>query len=125
MENFELSDVVRRVVDIMSERNITQSKMTKDLNLPTSIISDWKKGKTKPGVDKLVKLAGYFTMTLDMLILGHESGKSIIPFATRMDKTMIDRFHNLNDEHKKSVLEYIDFMLAAEIKDKSSKKHDA
>lgn len=125
MDTFDIKDVVKRIVTIMQERNISQATLTKDLGLPMAIISVWKKGKSKPDVDKLVKLAGYFTMTLDMLILGHESGRAAIPFATRMDKTMIERFHNLNDEHKKAVLEYVDFMLAAEVKEKSSKKHDA
>ncbi len=60
--------MVERILELIKERGITALKMTADLGLSNSAVTDWKKGKAKPSVDAVVKIADYFGVTVDYLL---------------------------------------------------------
>ena len=41
--------------------------------MPSSAITEWKKGKARPSTDAVIKLARYFGVTTDYLLTGKES----------------------------------------------------
>lgn len=47
---------------LLSERGITAYKVSKDTGISSVVFSEWKKGKSKPKIDKLLKLARYFNV---------------------------------------------------------------
>ena len=47
------------------ELGLTDYRVSKDTGVPYSCISDWKKGRSKPKFDKLVKLAKYFGVDVE------------------------------------------------------------
>ncbi len=67
--NTNPSDVIERILALMQQRGATAAKLCKELNLPNSAISEWKKRKAKPSADALCKLADYFSVSTDFLLL--------------------------------------------------------
>lgn len=53
-----------RIKALMDSRNITAYRLSKDLNISRSTISDWKSGKTTPKAESLSKIADYFDVPL-------------------------------------------------------------
>ncbi|MBQ8662509.1 MAG: helix-turn-helix transcriptional regulator [Eubacterium sp.] len=47
---------------------LTDYKVAKDTGIPKSTFSDWKAGRSKPKVDKLLKIANYFGVPVEELI---------------------------------------------------------
>ncbi len=61
--------VINRILLLMEKENINARKLTRDLELSNSSITEWKKGKAKPSIEAVVKIAGYFGVTTDYLLL--------------------------------------------------------
>ncbi len=57
----------RNLEKILRERNISNYKLTKDLGFNTSFLTDWKKGKSQPKIDKLTKIANYLDIPLNLI----------------------------------------------------------
>lgn len=55
---------------LLKERGLTPYKVSKELGIAQSTLSDWKRGKTTPKQDKLQKLASYFDVSIQYLISG-------------------------------------------------------
>ena len=67
-----MSPITERLFDLLHKRNLTASKVTRELGLSVSSFTDWKKGRGKPSVEALRKLSEYFGVSLNYLITGHE-----------------------------------------------------
>lgn len=48
-----------RFKQILSEKNITAYRVATDLCISPMTLSDWKNGKSKPKMDKMLKIAEY------------------------------------------------------------------
>ena len=57
-----------RLAALMEERKITSYRITLDTKIPNSQISYWKRGKSQPTMENLIKLAEYFNVSLDYLV---------------------------------------------------------
>lgn len=74
---------------LLKERNITAYRVAKDTGITTATLTDWKKGRTQPKMDKLQKIADYFGVSLDYLcgkeekdpVQHHEISDEDIKFA--------------------------------------------
>ena len=55
------------ILKLMKENGVTAYKMTTDLELDRSTVTQWKKGKAKPSYGALVKIAKYFNVSVDYL----------------------------------------------------------
>ena len=64
--------MVERIEQLLKKRGISAYKMTSDLGLSNSAVTDWKKGKAKPSTDAIFKMANYFNVTTDYLLTGKE-----------------------------------------------------
>ena len=65
--------VINRILLLMEKENINARKLTRDLELSNSSITEWKKGKAKPSIEAVVKIAGYFGVTTDYLLLDEQN----------------------------------------------------
>lgn len=48
--------------NLRSKKGVTVSEVSRVTGIVQSTFSDWKKGKSKPKVEKLIKLADYFNV---------------------------------------------------------------
>lgn len=65
--------VIEKVLKLMDQNHISAKKLTTDLGLANSSISEWKKGKARPSLEAVIKIAGYFGVTTDFLLLDQEA----------------------------------------------------
>lgn len=61
--------VIEKILDLIERNDISARKLTTELGLANSCVSEWKKGKAKPSIDAIVKIASYFGVTTDYLLL--------------------------------------------------------
>lgn len=55
---------------LLQLKGITPYKLSKELGIATSTLSDWKNGRSVPKMDKLQKIADYFNVSVDYLMNG-------------------------------------------------------
>lgn len=57
-----------KIVELLAEKNISASKMMKELGFSSGLFSQWKSGKQKPSLEKIYKIANYFGVSTDYLL---------------------------------------------------------
>ena len=58
--------------ELLNEKGVTAYAVAKETGIPSSTFSDWKKGKSRPKIDKIQKLANYFDVPVTYLLEGGE-----------------------------------------------------
>lgn len=53
---------------LINESGVTAYRVAKDTGIAPTIFSDWKTGKSKPKVDKLIILAKYFDVPIEYFL---------------------------------------------------------
>lgn len=61
----------------MKLNNINAATLTREISLTNGLISQWKKGKQKPSTEAIIKLAKFFNVSTDYLLLGKNSYSEI------------------------------------------------
>lgn len=56
-----------RIFEIMKERELTAYRVSKDTGISQASLADWRKGRSKPKIDKLQKLSEYFGVSTQYL----------------------------------------------------------
>lgn len=56
-----------RIFDIMKEKELTAYRVSKDTGISQASLADWRKGRSKPKIDKLQKLSEYFGVSISYL----------------------------------------------------------
>jgi len=64
--------MIERILELMRKHGVRAKELTEKAGLNHSAVTDWKKGKSKPSTEAIVKLAEYFGVTTDYLLLGKE-----------------------------------------------------
>lgn len=59
----------------MNQQGITQYRLAKNLGISGGHLGDWKKGKSRPTIDNLIKIADYFDVSVDYLLGRTENPK--------------------------------------------------
>lgn len=57
-----------RLKELRKSRNISQLKLAMDLNMSQNTISRYETGERQPGIDELILLADYFSVSIDYLV---------------------------------------------------------
>jgi len=79
--------VVDRILSLMERDGVSGTALTNALEISSSSVSEWKKGKIKPSADVIVKIANYFNVSTDYLLLGKESsGRSYTEITANLSK---------------------------------------
>ncbi len=65
MNNIIIADNLRQ---LMKENQINQMKLSKDIGVTQSAVSNWLNGNKEPSINSLWLLADYFDVSVDYLI---------------------------------------------------------
>lgn len=57
-----------RIQLLMLQRGMNKTEFSKAIGVSTGNMSDWASGRSSPSVDKLIKIADYFGVSIDYLI---------------------------------------------------------
>lgn len=60
---------------LLQTHGVTAYKVAKDTGISTATMTDWKKGRSTPKIDKLQKIADYFGVSVDYLLGGEPKEK--------------------------------------------------
>lgn len=71
---------------LLEKYGVTPYQVHKATGVAQSSLSDWKRGKSKPKYEKLVKIAEYFNVSVDYLLTGEEPEKKEKPALTKKDE---------------------------------------
>ncbi len=65
MLEYEFKDIL---LDFMLQKGLTQTAFANIVDIKQSQVSEWLKGKAKPGYDMLKKIASAFNISADYLL---------------------------------------------------------
>lgn len=54
--------------DLLKEKRISAYKVSKETGIPQSTFTDWRKGRSKPKVEKLLLIADFFNVDVRVFI---------------------------------------------------------
>jgi len=107
--------ISERILKVIKERNMTQVEFAKQVGIATSTISEWKKRKTNPSVDKLMDICNVLQITPEQLLTGEgiedeEEIATTMPESrfTPQDIRMVEDYHGLKEEQQKRFLAYME-----------------
>ena len=99
---------------LLKEKNVTPYQVSKATGVAQSSLSDWKNGKSKPKIDKMQKIADYFSVPVDYLLTGKKNSPEFDSGDEAIFDSDIIRIHRarnkMNDaerEHMMSTLLHI------------------
>ena len=96
---------MERLKLLRKNANLTMKALGRELGMAESTISLYESGKRCPDIQTLIRFADYFGVSLDYLC-----GRDEMPAEnlSSLDKGLLDKLNELNDEGKEKVIEYID-----------------
>ncbi len=60
--------MIERILELCQERGVTQKQLADAVKVSTGNVSDWKKGKAKPSLDVVARIAAFFNVSIDYLV---------------------------------------------------------
>lgn len=107
--------VSERILKVLKERNMTQAEFAKQVGIATSTISEWKKRKTNPSVDKIMDICNVLQITPGQLLTGKgiEDEEKIAASSpesrfTPYDIQLIEDYHGLKEEQQRRLVAYME-----------------
>ena len=104
-------DIFDRIMELLSQNNMTQADLSRATGISTGLISQWKKRMQSPSAEKLKIVADYFHVSTDYL-LGSENKKT--PTAPNdggnsdQDIRRIERARNrMSEEEKEKMMDIL------------------
>lgn len=57
-----------KFAELLEKTNKTAYQVSKETGIPQSVLSDWKRGRSKPKAEKLKILADYFVVSIEYFL---------------------------------------------------------
>ena len=105
---------------LRKQNNITQADLAKMFSLGESTISFYESNKRTPDYEMLNKFADYFNVSVDYLLARTDVPNQATNNNEKgQNNPLFDKIDSLNDESKKELEQYIEFLKIKEYMDKS------
>ena len=91
---------------IREEYNITQIKLSTEIEVSQEAISAYESGKALPSVETLIKLAKYFNTSTDYLLGLTDNSLKISNISKNEHDELLSIYSRLDKESKEDVLKY-------------------
>ena len=92
-----MTDFVKRIDEVLLERNLKRAALCNDLNLSATAITDWARRGTVPAGDICLRIADYLGVSAEWLINGKESE------LTPEERHLLTLWAHLNSEQKDTI----------------------
>lgn len=107
-------DAIDRILALMSANGVTAAQLTREISLTNGLITQWKSRKQKPSTEAIIKLAQYFHVSTDYLLLGKESEQSIVPALSKDDLELLELYHQLSERDQGQCVGFIKGLIKRE-----------
>lgn len=95
--------MIEKILFLMETHKLTAKQLTDTLQLPNSAITEWKKGKSKPSTEAIIKIADYFNVSADYL-LGRDNIQENIE-SNQIE--LMENYEKLNEKGKEEALKRV------------------
>lgn len=112
-----MEDIILRILSLIDCSGLTDKQILKELDLSTTstLISDWRTGRSKsPQIKYILKIADFFKVSTDYLLTGKVQPSDLCD----AERELLALFRSLPDEGKEKVKGYIDGYIDALSTDK-------
>lgn len=105
----------KRIKELRTKKNYTQSKLSSLLGVSRSAVSMWEIGSSEPDTETISKMAELFGVSTDYL-LGREE-KPPEKTSDDLSNKIMELFNLLDEKHQKQVVEFTRFVLSLDLDD--------
>lgn len=116
---------------LLQEKGLKAADVSRATGIKSPVFSEWKKGKSKPNTEKMIKIAKFLDVSVEYLMTEKEPNAGLysdenadllieITHKIKNDSAFADRlarYMSLLSENKKSVDDMIDLMYSKEHKE--------
>ena len=102
----ETMEIIKRIVNLMDSKGISAHKLEVSAGLSISSIQAWKNGKAKPSVEAIKKIAEYFNVSTDYLLLGVKTT------LTEEEKQLVSLISQLTTDEVKELSNFVDYIIS-------------
>ena len=110
-------EIYQRLLD---EKGLKNADVARATGISNMTLSDWKRGKSVPNTEKMIKIAKFLDVSVEYLMTGEDSHFSqesaMLDVKISEDnelKEAIKKYYSLDDQSKKHILETIDLLWRA------------
>lgn len=99
--------------EIREKKNLTQTRLSIEIEVSQEVISHYEIGESKPNIDNLIKLADYFRCSTDYLLNRTDNPVMVNDIDKNNAETadIIYKYNCLSDENKKHFNKYLEFLI--------------
>ena len=98
---------IDRILNLMEQNNVTAATLTKEIPLTNGVISQWKRGKKNPSTDSIIKIANYFHVTTDYILLGKQNLKTGDGYLKEINERITNLLSSNSAFSQKDLANYI------------------
>lgn len=110
--------MIERILYLMKINGVNAKQLTTELEISSSSITEWKKGKAKPSTEAIIKLSNYFNVSCDYIL----NGKDFFEID-ELQKELLNLFDKMDINEKNMILERARTII--ELKEKNNVELDS
>lgn len=98
---------------LREKKNITQTRLSVEIEVSQEIISHYEIGESKPNIDNLIKIADFFHCSTDYLLNRTDNPSMVNDIDKNNAETsdLIYKYNSLSAENKKNLNKYLEFLI--------------
>jgi len=104
-----MSDFTDRLDQLMEKRQLKRIHLSNDTGIPEGTIRQWYRG-SMPNIELAAKIAKYFNVTTDWLIMGDQTGEEVKVHFLESEEELIEVYRKLTEKQKETIKNLLDSM---------------
>ena len=98
---------------LREKKNMTQTRLSIEIEVSQEIISHYEIGESKPNIDNLIKIADFFHCSTDYLLNRTDNPAMVNDIDKNNAETsdLIYKYNSLSAENKKNFNKYLEFLI--------------
>ncbi len=89
--------ISKRIAELRIERQLNQRELAEQLGVSNGAIGMWETGKRQPDLDMIIKLASFFSVSIDYL-LGYSDQRSF--YTDQEEAEFLELFRKLDTDNR-------------------------
>ena len=103
-------EIYEKIFKKLEELHMSQTELARKTGIATSTISDWKRKKTNPSADKILKICEVLHITPNELLAEgtvHDGRTDYVFALNRDEEVVLESFRSLESRQKERLLGYM------------------
>lgn len=102
-----MEETILRILSLIDASGLTDKQILKELDLSSTstLITDWRRGKSKsPTIKHILKIANFFNVSTDFLLTGYVQPSDLCA----EENELLKNYRSLPDKMKERILGYVE-----------------